>query len=81
MFQPQRQEEETRRGGESREEMLRLTQWTYWVHPQGVYECVGFGSGKRVCLAVSVVVEVTWERGLRKGTERGEGSGVEEARK
>ena len=78
VFQPQRQEEETRQGGESRGEMLRLTQWTYWVHPQGV-SVWGLGVG-RGC-AVSVVVEVTWDRGLRKWTERGEGSGVEEARK
>lgn len=45
-----------------------------------MYECVWFGSGKGVCLAVSVVVEVTWDRGQRDWTERGEGSGVEEAR-
>lgn len=56
-------------------------QWTYWVHPQGVYKCVLFGSGKGVCLAVSVVVEITWHRGLCEWTERGEGSGVEEASK
>ena len=31
-----------------------------------------------MCLAVSAEVEVTWER---EWTERGEGSGVEEARK
>lgn len=34
-----------------------------------------------MCLAVSVVVEVTWDRELREWMERGEGSGVEEARK
>lgn len=36
-----------------------------------------FESGKGVCLAVSVVAEVTWDRGL--GGKRG-GVGVEEAR-
>lgn len=41
----------------------------------------GLGSGKGVCLAVSVVVEVTWDGGLRDWMGRREASGVEEARK
>lgn len=71
----------TLRWGVERGDATTDMQWTYWVHPQAVYECVWFGSGKGVGLAVSAVVEVTWDRGLHEWTDRGEGSGVEEARK
>lgn len=65
----------TLRWGVERGDATSYTQGTYWVHPQGVYECVWFGSRKRVCLAISVVVEVTGEREDRKrGGVRGEES-------
>lgn len=52
-----------------------VTHMTYWVCPQGVYECVWFEIWKgRGCLAISVVVKVTWNRVLREWTERGEGA-------
>lgn len=81
VFQPQRQDEETRRGGESRGEMLRLTRSGPIGFTLRVCMSVWFGSGKGMCLAMSVVVEVTWDRGVCDWTERGEGSGVEEARR
>lgn len=78
VFQPQRQDEETCRGGESKGEMLRLTRGGPIGFTLGVCMSV---CGLGVCLAVSVVVEVTWDRGLREWTEGGAGSGVAEARK
>lgn len=61
--------------------MLRLTRGGPIGFTLGVCMSVcGFGVG-RGCLAVSVVVEVTWDRGLCEWTGGGEGSGVAEARK
>lgn len=52
-----------------------MTHMTYWVCPQGVYECVWFGIGKGGgCLAISAVVKVTRNKELQEWTERGEGT-------